>query len=134
MTDGSGVLGKWLRRIGWGCLLGSSLVLVDLLALLPTMPPAWWGPPRPTQFDGSWDLRVMSVDLGFGWLGSPGYVIAFLWLPVASLRVVRAIVSGFVPSQGEWWIVMLTATELITISALVHLTPLQYASYNVPLL
>jgi hypothetical protein len=133
MSDG-GVLGKRMRMIGWVCLAGSSLVLFDLVVLLPTMPSAWWGPPRPMGPDGVWDLRIMFVDFGLGWLGSPGYLGALVWIPLAILSAVRARRRGVVPTLLEWSLFASLAAELILTSCLVHLTPLRYASYNIPLL
>jgi len=111
---------------------------VDLLLLLPRLPDQWWQAEQPLRFDASggaqFDLRIMNVDFGLAWLGSWGYLAAFVWIPIALVRLFRARQHGVPASPTERTILALLIVLLCAVSALVHLTPLRYPDYNIPLL
>ncbi len=127
-----------MRLVGWLCAFGIALVLFDLLLLLPRLPGQWWQPEQPLRIDANggaqFDLRIMNVDFGLAWLGSWGYLAAFVWIPVALVKVFRARQNGVTTSPTERIILVLLVVLLCAISALVHLTPLRYPDYNIPLL
>jgi hypothetical protein len=138
MTGASdGVLTKRMRLAGWLCLLGVTVVVLELVLFLPHLPARWWHPVQPPFMRGEgmeFDVRAMYVDFGLAWFGSWGYVASFIWLPLALLRVYRGSATGRSPSRGERVILMALPALLVAASALVHLTPLRYATLNIPVL
>lgn len=119
------------------CVLGIALVLVDLLGLLAELPAHWWQaeqPPQVTDGGMQFELRGMEADFGLGWLGSWGYMGSFFWLAVAAAKWIRGNRAGLVPDGRDRVMVLVLVALLCAISALVHLTPLRYPSYNIFLL
>ena len=126
-----------MRIVGLWCVVSVLLVIFDLVRFLPELPAHWWSPEQPPRMGESgmqFDLRVMWVDFGLAWLGSWGYLTAFVWIPVAVIKVVRASRRGLRPATTDWILLGLLATLLCGTSALYHLTPLRYPQYNIPLL
>jgi hypothetical protein len=138
VTAKQSVLSRRMRLVGWLCAFGIALVVFDLLRFLPQLPVHWWQPEQPVRIDvdggAQFDFRIMHVDFGLAWLGSWGYLAAFVWIPVAIVKAFRARPHGVVTSRGERIIFVLLVALLCATSALVHLTPLRYPDYNVPLL
>jgi hypothetical protein len=127
-----------MQVVGWLCILGVSLVILDLVRLLPLLPEHWWRPEQPPALDPqggmTFDLRMMTVDSGLAWLGGWGYLAALIWIPTAIVRAVRARSRGMITAPRER-IVFVTLCLLMTVTwSLVHLTPLRYVSYNILLL
>ena len=131
------VLSRRMMVLGWLCVFGIGLVIFDLVRLLPDLPDQWWHPEQPPVLDDSgmhFDLRSMFVDFGLAWIGAWGYIGAFVWLPVAAFKAIRAARRGLATQNAERILFLAQCILLATTSALVHLTPLRYPHYNIPLL
>ena len=126
-----GIWARWFLVVGCFCAFGCVLLTIDFLALLHELPSEWWAEPRVDPTGSEFDIRWMHVDFFFGWLGWWGYVINLLWLPAAAWKRYQASKSGGVPSRLERALMATNAMLPISISGLVHLTPLKFPSYNV---
>jgi len=123
--------------LGWLCVLGIALVIFDLSRLLHDLPGEWWHPEQPPRLDESgmhFGLRFMVVDFGLAWIGAWGYLGAFVWLPVTAVKAIRAARRGIATRPAERVLFLTLCLLLAATSALVHLTPLRYPHYNIPLL
>jgi hypothetical protein len=127
-----------MRIVGWLCLVGVALVIYDLVTFLPWLPEHWWHPEQPPRVVGhgmQFDLRTMIVDFfGLGWIGSWGYIASFVWIPVAVSRFIRSRQQGRAALPSERIILVALCLLLVAVSLLVHLTPLHYADFNIPVL
>jgi hypothetical protein len=123
-----GVLGRTLRILGWVCVVGIALVILDMSTSLPQMPELWWTPPEEVNLPpGQFDLRVMVIHPGLlGWFGMWGYLAAIAWIPLALWRVVRASRSGVPFRSDERVILVLVPTLFAIVQGLLRLTPLKY--------
>jgi hypothetical protein len=129
------VLGRSMRIVGWLCAFGTALVIFELGRLLLELPLEWWHPEQGPGLGASGiNLRWMAVDFGLGWIGSWGYIAAFVWVPTAIVKAVRGKRSGVSTTGSERLVFAVVCALLCATSALVHLTPLRYPQYNIPLL
>ncbi len=134
MTTTDGVLGRRMRLVGWFCLVGVALVVLDIVLFLPHLPARWWHPVQPPFMQGEgmeFDIRTMCVDFGLAWFGNWGYFVSLFWLPIAALRIYRWRRAGLRLSRGEYIIVTVLPALLVAVSALVRLTPLRYVTMNI---
>ena len=137
MPGEASLLGRRMTQVGWACAVGIALVLFDLLALLRSLPAAWWFPdagPQVTPSGIGFDLRLMEVHFGLAWLGAWGYLVSLLWLPVAVTKLVRARSRTERATTQDRLVILTVALLLGVTTALHHLTPLRYPGYNIPLL
>ena len=125
-TDG--VLGRRLRILGWVCVVGIALVIIEMAASLPHMPELWWTPPEEVHLPpGQFDLREMFMHPGLlGWVGGWGYLAAFGWIPLALLRAMRAIRNRIPFRSDERMLIVLVPTLFAVVQGLLRLTPLKY--------
>jgi hypothetical protein len=131
-----GVLGRRMEIIGWLCAFGTILVIFDLGRLLLELPTEWWRVVPTVAVSGhGMDLRMMFVDFFVpGWIGSWGYMAAFVWVPTATLKAWLGRRRGASSTRSERLVFGVVCALLCATSALVHLTPLRYPQYNIPLL
>jgi len=123
-----------MRIVGWLCVLGVTLMIVDFAWCLGTLPEEWWGPEQAVRVDATgvhFDLRWMAVDFGLAWLGQWGYLAAFIWIPTAVVRFLKARRASQVALPSERILFATLCALMLALTALVHLTPLRYPSYNV---
>ena len=121
-------LGGTSFAFGCICALLLLLLIVDMSVQLQYMPEAWSrlrgdGPASPDRFD----LRMMVICPGpVGWLGLWGFLLSFVWVPIAAYRAWRAIRAGVAFTHHERFLLGLIPTLLIVIEIVFHLTPLKY--------
>ncbi len=122
------VLGRVARAVGWWCVVGLALLIVDMASNLPTIPDEWWLPPEQVQLPpGGFDLRVMIMCPGpVGWLGSWGYMTSWLWLPYAIWRAVHASRAGVGLARGERVLLAVVPLLILVVQLLLRGTPLKY--------
>ena len=120
--------GVWSQRVqigGWVCALGSGFLLICFLAVLNDLPKDWGS-------DSNNLYQWMHVDLGlFGWIAWWGYVGHLAWWPLALRCGLRGVRSGRHFSRYEKVLLATDVAVVAAISAVAHLTPLKYASFNV---
>jgi hypothetical protein len=117
-----------LQLMGWLCVPGIGCLLVEMMTQLPYMPEAWWAPAGQTPLPpGKFDLRWAFIDPGLlGWLGGWAYLAAWIWVPVAIWRSVRANRSGIALRPLERVLLLLVPAPLALVQGLLRLTPLKY--------
>jgi hypothetical protein len=105
------------------------LAIVDMVESLPLMPEAWWRPPDEAGLaPGQFDLRMMIICPGpRGWLGTWGYLISLVWVPIAAYQTWRGLRAGLVLSPVERILLVLVPTLIVIVQLLLRLTPLGYA-------
>ncbi len=130
MTDQTRILGRVATGIGVFCVVGLTLVIVDMAQTLAFLPEHWWRPPddqamSPFQFD----LRHMGVICPgpIGWLGAWGYLISWLWLPFATWRAIRGSRSGVRLRPRERVLLTVVPLQILAVQLLLRATPLKYA-------
>jgi hypothetical protein len=104
------------------------LQAVSLIAILSEFPQWWWESDAPafrTTGDFGLQFRTVWIDLGPSWYG---YVGAFVWLPVAIFKVVKAARRGVVTTLVDRILVYAVAALVAGTTLLVHLTPLRFTS------
>lgn len=123
------VLGRAARVLGCLVAILMPLVIVDMAQSLPLMPEAWWHPPAEGALaPGQFDLRMMVICPGpLGWLGTWGYLISLLWVPIAAYQTWRGLRAGLVLMPLERILLVLVPTLIVVVQLLLRLTPLRYA-------
>jgi hypothetical protein len=120
--------GKPTTILGYVCAALLPLSILDMAVQLSYMPEEWWTPiggvPLPP---GHFDLRMMVICPGpVGWVGMWGYLLSWVWIPLASYRAWRAARAGTPFRPVERILLVLIPTLIIVIELVLHLTPLKY--------
>ena len=119
-------LGRTATIVGWLCVLGLGLVIVDMIESLAYIPEGWWHPA--TQLTpGRFDLRTIAICPGFaGWSGAWGYLTSLFWLPFAACRAVHAIRAGGRLRPQERILLTVVPALIGIVQFLLRATPLKY--------
>ena len=125
-------MGLWSRKVRVGgclCVLGSALVLLDLVRLL--LSAAGWrlGPDMGTFGSGTLDGNLLP-----GWGGWWGYAGHLIWVPIAGAKGWQAWRRGQRPSLAERGLAVVDFCIVVGISLLVRFTWLGDSSLNMVLL
>jgi len=128
VAEGRSVLGRAASILGWFCVVGSALVIVDMAQSLPFMPEEWWRPASQVQLPpGRFDLRTMVICPGpIGWSGAWGYLLSLVWLPYAFWRALRAARAGAQLATQDRVLLALVPFLIVVVQVLLRATPLKY--------
>jgi hypothetical protein len=128
MSTDPPVLGLKARIVGWLCVVGMVLVIIEMLTNLPFMPENWWqAEDAVTLPPGHFDLRLMIICPGpIGWSGAWGYLAAWIWLPYALWRWVNAARAGVAVLPQERILIAIALLLVLGIQVLLRGTPLKY--------
>jgi hypothetical protein len=121
-------LGRTAFVFGCICALLLLLLVVDMSVQLQYMPEEWsrLGGEGPASL-GRFDLRMMVICPGpVGWLGLWGYLLSFVWIPIAAYRAWRATRAAAAFTHHERFLLALIPTLLVVIEMIFHMTPLKY--------
>jgi hypothetical protein len=61
-----------------------------------------------------------------GWVGAWGYMAAFIWMPLAVWRAIRAKRNGVGLQSDERVVLVLVVALFLAVQLLLRLTPLKY--------
>jgi hypothetical protein len=118
-----------MRIAGWLCAAGIACVIIEMATVLPYLAeeysrPSQNAPLPPGQFDLP-GLGVMHPGL-LGWVGAWGYMAAFIWMPLAVWRAIRARRSGVRLQWDDRVVLVLVVALFLAVQLLLRLTPLRY--------